>query len=180
MSAVITMHGRPPGSPELPVVLTPELPIYGAKNIAVRFGTLDLHGLPKLPTWTKLGATAQVGATVITLTQSVNWLVGDEIVIASSGYLPDEAEKVTITAVSDDGSMLRFTPALSYKHYGEIQTIAGELVDMRAEVWRPPPPPPSPDPTCSAASCSQVLCGSPACCGRVPSVSLWCGGEGAV
>ena len=141
MSAVITMHGRPPGSPELPVVLTPELPIYGAKNIAVRFGTLDLHGLPKLPTWTKLGATAQVGATVITLTQSVNWLVGDEIVIASSGYLPDEAEKVTITAVSDDGSMLRFTPALSYKHYGEIQTIAGELVDMRAEVWRPAPPP---------------------------------------
>lgn len=133
-SAVITMHGRPPGSPELPVVLAPELPIYGAKNIAVRFGTLDLHGLPKLPTWTRLGATAQAGDSSIQLSQSVNWLVGDEIVVASSGYLPDEAEKVTIAAVSEDGFTLSISPALRYIHYGEIQTINGEYVDMRAEV----------------------------------------------
>ena len=132
--AVITMHGRPPGSPELPVVLTPELPIYGAKNIAVRFGTLDLHGLPKLPTWTRLSVTSAVGDTSIKLDQAVNWLVGDEIVVASSGYLPDEAEKVTITAVSTDGFTLTFAPALQYVHYGDIQTINGELVDMRAEV----------------------------------------------
>ena len=132
--AVITMHGRPPGSPELPVVLTPELPIYGAKNIAVRFGTLDLHGLPKLPTWTRLSVTTMVGDTSIKLDQAVNWSVGDEIVVASSGYLPDEAEKVTITAVSGDGFTLAFAPALQYVHFGDIQNINGELVDMRAEV----------------------------------------------
>jgi len=72
MKAVITLHGRPPGSPELPVVMTPDLPIYGAKTIAVRFGTLDVHGLPKLPTWTKLSANATVGDNVIHLAQVVN------------------------------------------------------------------------------------------------------------
>ena len=132
--AVITLHGRPPGSPELPVVVTLDLPIYGAKNIAVRFGTLDLHGLPKLPTWTKLSATATVGDTVIQLAQAVNWLVGDEIVIASSSYFPAEAEKVTITAVSEDGFNLTFRPALEYVHYGEIQTFGDQHIDMRAEV----------------------------------------------
>ena len=34
--ATITMHGN---------VLTKELPVYGNKNIAVRNGTLDLHGI---------------------------------------------------------------------------------------------------------------------------------------
>ena len=34
--AIITLHGQPK--------VTPELPGYGAKNIAVRRGTLDLHG----------------------------------------------------------------------------------------------------------------------------------------
>jgi hypothetical protein len=131
---VITLHGRPPGSPELPVVITPELPIYGAKNIAVRLGTLDLHGLPKLPTWTRLAATARAGATTIELSQPVNWLVDDEIVIASSGYLPVEAEKVTVTTVSNEGKTITFSPALQYVHYGELQTFNGEIVDTRAEV----------------------------------------------
>jgi hypothetical protein len=51
--ATITLHGRRDTAKEIPV--------YGAKNIAVRFGTLDLHGLPKTPTWTRLGVTAKAG-----------------------------------------------------------------------------------------------------------------------
>lgn len=140
MSAIITLHGRPPGSPELPVVIAPDLPIYGAKNIAVRGGTLDLHGLPKLPTWTKLGADAAVGDTSITLDQPVNWAVGDEIVVASSGYVPTEAEKVTVTGVSGDGYTLTFEPPLEYVHYGHIVTYDNTDIDMRAEVSHMQPP----------------------------------------
>jgi hypothetical protein len=55
-------------------------------------------------------------------------------VIASSSYIPAEAEKVTITGVSGDGFILTFSPALEYFHSGEIQTLGGQLVDMRAEV----------------------------------------------
>ena len=44
--ATITLHGKR--------FETPELPIYGAKNIAVRRGILDLHGKPVKPSWTQL------------------------------------------------------------------------------------------------------------------------------
>ena len=48
--ATITLWGTP--------LVTPELPLYGAKNIAVRRGTLDLHGKPVTPTWCQLAETA--------------------------------------------------------------------------------------------------------------------------
>ena len=44
---------------------SPELPIYGAKTLGVRNGTLDLHGSPISQTWTLLSATANVGATQV-------------------------------------------------------------------------------------------------------------------
>jgi hypothetical protein len=54
----ITMHGT---------VYDPYLPIYGNKVIAVRYGTLDLHGAPRLKTWTLMETTALPGANQITL-----------------------------------------------------------------------------------------------------------------
>lgn len=49
----ITMHGT---------VYDPYLPIYGNKVIAVRFGTLDLHGVERTPTWTLMETTAEAGS----------------------------------------------------------------------------------------------------------------------
>ena len=67
--AIITMHGD---------LRSPELPIYGAKTLGVRNGTLDLHGLPISQTWTLLSATAPVGATEVrilaVLLHVCNWL----------------------------------------------------------------------------------------------------------
>jgi len=48
----ITMHGT---------VYDPYLPIYGNKVIAVRFGTLDMHGVEREPTWTLLETTVEAG-----------------------------------------------------------------------------------------------------------------------
>jgi hypothetical protein len=50
----ITMHGN---------VYDPYLPIYGNKVIAVRFGTLDMHGTPRSKTWTLLESTVEAGGT---------------------------------------------------------------------------------------------------------------------
>ena len=52
-----------------------ELPIYGTKVLALREGTLDLHGHPTPVTWTTLSTTANAGDTQITLTTPVNWKV---------------------------------------------------------------------------------------------------------
>jgi hypothetical protein len=60
----ITMHGT---------VYDPYLPIYGNKVIAVRYGTLDLHGVKRTPTWTLMETTALPGANQITLANPVDW-----------------------------------------------------------------------------------------------------------
>ena len=49
----------------------PEIPMYGNKVIAVRYGTLDMHGKAVSPSWTRLGATAAAGATHFTLSEEV-------------------------------------------------------------------------------------------------------------
>jgi hypothetical protein len=49
----ITMHSK---------IDDPYLPIYGNKVIGLRFGTLDMHGVQKTPTWTFMDATVEKGA----------------------------------------------------------------------------------------------------------------------
>lgn len=61
-NAIITMYGS---------VRSIELPIYGSKVIALRNGTLDMHGIPHGVTWTHLGLTAQAGSNQITLKENV-------------------------------------------------------------------------------------------------------------
>lgn len=41
---------------------SPELPVYGAKTLAVRNGTLEMHGKHVAQPWTKLAQTATVGS----------------------------------------------------------------------------------------------------------------------
>ena len=44
---------------------SPELPIYGAKTLGVRSGTLEMHGRHITHPWTKLSATAVAGASQV-------------------------------------------------------------------------------------------------------------------
>ncbi|CAF5209041.1 unnamed protein product, partial [Rotaria magnacalcarata] len=69
---VITMYGQ---------LRSIELPIFGAKVLAVRAGTVDMHGIPNALTWTKLRSTAYNGSSTITLLESVNWTVNSQIII---------------------------------------------------------------------------------------------------
>lgn len=82
----------------------PELPIFGNKVIGVYNGIIDIHGVPRTPTWTDLDTTANIGSTKITLIRSVDWKVGERIVIAPTGYFNDEAEERTIIAIDNDSN----------------------------------------------------------------------------
>lgn len=57
----------------------------GSKAIGV-LGGLDLHGGSPVVHWTRLGQTANVGENEIVLEEEVDWKVGDEIVITTTGY----------------------------------------------------------------------------------------------
>uniref|UniRef100_A0A7M5XJA2 G8 domain-containing protein n=2 Tax=Clytia hemisphaerica TaxID=252671 RepID=A0A7M5XJA2_9CNID len=127
-NAKITIHGH---------VRSTELPVYGAKSIALRTGYLGLHGKHILHTWTKLSATANVGDTSIDLIFPVpGWKAGDEIVIASTSKSLRENEVRFITSLSNDNQTIHFTEPLEYMHVSIVQNFEGwhEPVETRGEV----------------------------------------------
>jgi hypothetical protein len=125
---IITLHGNKQ---------SPEIPIYGNKVIAVRHGILDMHGVPRNPTWTELDTTANPGEATITLVQAVDWKEGELIVIAPTGYDNDEAEERTIVSIDRSNinkPILTLDRPLLFKHYAAIETYGTETLEMRAEV----------------------------------------------
>ncbi|KAK7468036.1 hypothetical protein BaRGS_00036740, partial [Batillaria attramentaria] len=127
-TALIKLYGHPRSR---------ELPIYGAKVLALRNGTLDLHGHPTPVTWTHLASTAAVGATQITLTTRVNWKVGDQIVLPSTGHRHTQIQNEVhvISAISGDQLTLTLQDPLVYEHVVAQHTfVDGSSVDLRGEV----------------------------------------------
>lgn len=117
----ITLTGADPGT----VTITD-------KSIAVYpGGTLDIHGQQRTG-WTRLAQTASPGATMLILQEEVGWRVGDRIVVASTDYNPAEAEEAEISFIS--GVSVGLSASLQHEHFGVPQTIAGRVVDQRAEV----------------------------------------------
>ncbi|KAM7075196.1 fibrocystin-L isoform 15-T17 [Molossus nigricans] len=126
--AVITLHGH---------LRSPELPVYGAKTLAVREGVLDLHGRPVPVVWTRLAHTAQAGERTLILQQAVTWKPGDKIVIASTGHRHSqrENEEKSVAAVSADGVTVTLASPLSYTHLGiTVPLPDGTPFEARAEV----------------------------------------------
>ncbi|KAL3885610.1 hypothetical protein ACJMK2_025660 [Sinanodonta woodiana] len=125
--AIITLYGH---------CRDRELPIYGTKVLALREGVLDLHGKHIPLTWTKLQTTAEAGGTTIVLTHPVEWNVGDEIVIASTGGYQSQSqnEENRIAAISADKQSITLESPLKFEHLGVVETFDGVQVEFRAEV----------------------------------------------
>jgi cell migration-inducing and hyaluronan-binding protein len=119
------------------ITLTGPLDVEAAPGMGGRVlgvlpgGQLEIWGETRTA-WTQLAATAPAGTGTITLAGDVDWRVGDRVVIAPSGFDPREAEDRAITVAS--GRTLTLDAPLSHLHFGEIQNIAGRVVDERAEV----------------------------------------------
>ncbi|XP_069115680.1 fibrocystin-L-like [Argopecten irradians] len=113
-----------------------ELPIYGTKSLAVREGTLDLHGMHKNITWTRLASSVNSGDINITLQHEVSWRPGDQIVISTTGGAnsQSESEFKTIASIDADNKTIILTSPLSHSHLGFTTDVAGREVDFSAEV----------------------------------------------
>jgi len=123
-----TMHGN---------ISSPYLPIYGNKCIAVKKGILDMHGIPRTPTWTVLNETVLPKATSITLSEAVDWVAGEEIAIAATSYKGREGEQRRILSINKsnpNNPVITLDQPLKFKHFAMIQWYGDEFIDMRAEV----------------------------------------------
>jgi cell migration-inducing and hyaluronan-binding protein len=115
----------------------PAMPIYGKKVIGIRYSTLDMHGCPVSPCWTRLGATATSGTNTITTAELTDWKVGDVILLPSTSYSMSDAELHTIAAIThgSDYSTITTVDDLESTHYGEIEEYgSGEFIDLRGEI----------------------------------------------
>ena len=117
-------------------VLSTEIPVYGAKTLALRRGTLDIHGRQLNVTWTKLAMTAAAGSSMLHLQKYVDWDVGGSVVIASTSFSQRENEERIIQSISagSEGSILTLTEPLDYEHISVQQTIDGRFIDTSGEV----------------------------------------------
>jgi hypothetical protein len=126
-NAAITMYGS---------VRSIELPIFGSKVLALRNGTLDLHGKPVGITWTFLADTATVESTEIRLIDAVQWPINAKIVIATTGdkFSQKESEVRKIVAISSDGKTLTLDAPLKFEHLSVKRSNGDVDVYIRAEV----------------------------------------------
>ena len=115
-------------------VLSTEIPVYGAKTLALREGSIDMHGKPIDVTWTKLAETANAGAVTLQLQEAVDWEVGGKIVIAATNFSQRENEEKEIQAIDETGTVITITTPLEYEHISIRQTIEGRDIDTSAEV----------------------------------------------
>eukprot|EP00607_Mallomonas_marina_P005433 CAMPEP_0182439766 /NCGR_PEP_ID=MMETSP1167-20130531/86632_1 /TAXON_ID=2988 /ORGANISM="Mallomonas Sp, Strain CCMP3275" /LENGTH=3836 /DNA_ID=CAMNT_0024633535 /DNA_START=462 /DNA_END=11972 /DNA_ORIENTATION=- len=77
-------------SSSTPIVVG-ESRVIGSKVIAV-MGSFIAIGQTKTVSWSRLSETAAAGQSTVTLKQSVDWEVGDSVVISPTGYFGSEGE----------------------------------------------------------------------------------------
>jgi cell migration-inducing and hyaluronan-binding protein len=99
----------------------------GDRGIMISAGTLNLHG-DRTNAWTKLAKTAEAGSSSIEVLNASSWVVGDEIVLASTDFDPRQAEVRRIAAIS--GNTITLDKPLANMHFGKVTFD----VDQRGEV----------------------------------------------
>ena len=122
------------GSSSVNVLLPNNGGSLGPRAIGV-LGGLDLHGVSRAVSWTRLASTASAGQTSITLSEAVDWVSGDEILLTTTDTRIDHAERRTIASVSGGGTVITLTSALTYTHNvihnafpnGQIYHVAGAV-----------------------------------------------------
>jgi hypothetical protein len=98
-------------------------------------GGLDLHGLPRNVSWTRLGVTAASGQNTIILSEPVDWVVGDEIIVTTTDISIEHTERHTIASVNGDRTIITTQIALAYTHIvinnvfpnGQVAQVAGAV-----------------------------------------------------
>eukprot|EP01084_Bolivina_argentea_P031560 58424_1 len=119
----------------------PTNPTKKSKGIVTTNGLINVHGKQFHPTWTRLAISVYPGDNIIYLQESVNWEVGQRIVIITSVYLDYEYnhqnEEFIINAIGDSSWTTRNVIYLGssirteYHHYAGIEYQAEVLLLSR-------------------------------------------------
>lgn len=122
------------GSSSVNVLLPNGAGSIGQRVIGV-LGGLDLHGITRNVTWTRLATNAIAGQNTITLSEPVDWVVGDEIILTTTSTRINHVERHTITAISGSRTVITLANVLVNNHVvihqvfpnGQVYHVAGAV-----------------------------------------------------
>ena len=100
----------------LPVTMA-EGKFLGSKVIAVA-GSMAAMGTTKSHSWLRLGATVSAGSNFVTLSERVDWSVGEEITLSPTAYY--KASGIEWSSTRGSGSADEIRVIKSIKHYWEM------------------------------------------------------------
>ena len=111
----------------------PNGPNLGSKALGI-FARAQFFGKKHRVHWTRLAQSLNVNENTIHLIDSVDWDVGDEIVITTTTFKPEEAEKFKILAIRNNGSTLDLKTQSQFFHTASNFTIGEYKFAMSAKV----------------------------------------------
>ncbi|KAM8998944.1 fibrocystin isoform 1-T1 [Sarcophilus harrisii] len=123
--ALILLHGNSPSTTFFP---------YGAKFLAVRNGTLSLHGLMPEVSFTYLRTAVQANDTMLALEDIVDWLPGEEVIISGLTLEGSQEQEEVAIIESVHGADLYLSSPLRYSHGFIEHNVAGYHFTLRAIV----------------------------------------------
>src|SRR5262249_45458033 len=84
-------------------------------------GRMDFHGAPLTRTWLKLGDSAAIGDTTVTLSEApTGWKVGDQVIVTSTKHsYKGGGQPHSRTRTPIDASNLTLDKPLEYEHVGK-------------------------------------------------------------
>ena len=93
-------------------------PMFGNKGIGCMECKFSMHGTPRTKTWSLLSSTVNAGVSTLSVSDTVDWQVGEEIVVASTNFDHNEAERRIITAIS--GTSITVDKPFKFQHLGVV------------------------------------------------------------
>ncbi|XP_042688670.1 fibrocystin isoform X6 [Centrocercus urophasianus] len=113
---------------------SPPLFPYGAKFLAVRNGTLSIHGwMPKV-TFTYLKSSALANDLRLVLQKPVDWEPGDEIVVGRTGLGDAQQQEEVAVIESVNNTELYLRSPLRYSHNVGEERVNGQSLPLTAVV----------------------------------------------
>ncbi|XP_060112738.1 fibrocystin [Heteronotia binoei] len=113
---------------------TPLFSPYGAKFLAVRNGTLSIHGCVPQVTVTHLKSGALPNDTKLSLMEPVDWKPGDEVVVCGGGLGDAQKQDEVVTVKFVNGTDLYITSPLRYPHDISEEQVLGGCLNLRPVV----------------------------------------------
>ncbi|XP_026538321.1 fibrocystin [Notechis scutatus] len=107
---------------------------YGAKFLAVRNGTLSMHGCVPKSLVTYLKSAAYSNDTKLDLMDFVDWKPGDEVVVCGGSFEGAQKQKEILTIKEINGTELYITSPLRYSYTVTEKQVVEEHLAFRAVV----------------------------------------------